>query len=179
MRARIFSAIYFLRRSVLGRGLERFAGLKRLYRYFLQNRNLPTQLLVTAQGNKFFLDPRDAMSKDLLSHGVWEEYETQIFKETISPGDVVLDIGANIGYYSLIAARLVGDTGKVHAFEPEPNSRDLLEKNIAVNKCSNIVCIGVVFPTAKEHSPCTRKRIILAPRRSLRTTSSAAWVGQQ
>jgi len=53
----------------------------------------------------------------------------------------VVDIGANIGYYSLIAAKLVGKNGIVYAFEPEPRNYELLCKNIRVNGFSNVIPI--------------------------------------
>ena len=52
---------------------------------------------------------------------------------------VVVDIGSNIGYYTLIAAKILGSSGKVYAFEPEPNNYELLLKNIEVNGYTNIV----------------------------------------
>ncbi len=54
---------------------------------------------------------------------------------------VVVDIGANIGYYTLIAAKLIGDNSKVYAFEPEPESYKLLAKNIKTNDYANVVTI--------------------------------------
>jgi FkbM family methyltransferase len=53
----------------------------------------------------------------------------------------VVDIGANIGYYTLIAARLVGKKGTVYAFEPEPTNYKLLCENIAINGYTNVVPI--------------------------------------
>lgn len=62
-----------------------------------------------------------------------------MFKRVIKPGMTVVDVGANIGYYTLLSARLVGDTGKVYAFEPDPSYYSLLKKNIEVNKLAAIV----------------------------------------
>jgi FkbM family methyltransferase len=52
-----------------------------------------------------------------------------------------VDLGANIGYFSLLAARLVGREGKVYAFEPEPRNFGLLLKNIELNGYNNIVAV--------------------------------------
>ena len=62
-----------------------------------------------------------------------------MFKRVIKPGMTVVDVGANIGYYALLSARLVGDTGKVYAFEPDPSYYSLLKKNIEVNRLASIV----------------------------------------
>lgn len=73
-----------------------------------------------------------------------DEYEpdvTKIFLNEIHEGDIVIDIGANIGYFTLLAARLVGEKGKVFAFEPEPNNYDLLLKNIEINNYKNVIPI--------------------------------------
>ena len=51
-----------------------------------------------------------------------------ILKQNIYQGNTVLDIGANIGYYTLIMSKLVGSTGKVYAFEPEPKNFEILKK---------------------------------------------------
>lgn len=77
----------------------------------------------------------------LLKDKVWEPFETELFRSTIAPGMTVLDVGANLGYYSLIAARAVGDAGRVFAFEPDPDNFQLLCKNIEINGYNNIVPI--------------------------------------
>jgi FkbM family methyltransferase len=73
-----------------------------------------------------------------LSRGIYEDYTTEVFKNLIKLNMTVVDIGANIGYFTLIASRLAG---KVYAFEPEPHNYDLLVKNIAVNNYKNIITI--------------------------------------
>ena len=59
--------------------------------------------------------------------------QLNILKSVLRPGDHVLEIGANIGYYAMIAARAVGATGHVTAFEPDPRNVDFLERNIRLN----------------------------------------------
>lgn len=61
-----------------------------------------------------------------------------VFIELVREGMIVVDIGAHMGYYTLLAARAVGDKGKVFAFEPEPSNYALLVKNIRL-RASNIM----------------------------------------
>jgi len=68
----------------------------------------------------------------------YEPYTTEIFKQTIKPGAVVVDIGAQFGYFSLLAARQVGVEGRVFAFEPSISNFKLLSDNIRLNKYENI-----------------------------------------
>ena len=70
-----------------------------------------------------------------------ENFETELSKKIVKRSASVIDIGANIGYYSLIFAKLVGKNGKVYAFEPDPENFRLLVKNILENKYKNIVPI--------------------------------------
>jgi FkbM family methyltransferase len=95
-------------------------------------------ILISVQGSKMYVNTQDkAIVPNLLKDGLWEEYETELVHKLIKPGDIVVDIGANIGYYTLIAAKLTKDNGKVYSFEPEPNNFQLLSKNIAVNGYKN------------------------------------------
>jgi FkbM family methyltransferase len=65
--------------------------------------------------------------------GLLEPGVTRRFCELVKPGMVVVDVGANIGVYTLHAARLVGDAGRVHSFEPTPRIRGILRDNIQIN----------------------------------------------
>ena len=78
------------------------------------------------QGQKMFLDPGDSIG--LSVNEIYEPCVVAVANKEIKKGGVVLDIGANIGYFTLIFARLVGDNGKVYAFEPDPANFALLKK---------------------------------------------------
>lgn len=67
-----------------------------------------------------------------------EKSEDRFFVQRIRPGEAVLDLGANVGLYSLLFAKLVGPSGSVLAFEPGPKSFKLLERNIKENGYKNI-----------------------------------------
>jgi len=103
-------------------------------------------------GNKMYLDLKDpGISSDLLRDGIREPFLTESIQKEIKDGDVIVDIGANIGYYALQEARLVGDNGKVYAIEPVPENVELLKKNIELNNYSNIevfqLAVGAVNKT--------------------------------
>lgn len=72
-------------------------------------------------------------------HRIHEPVTTEIFKKLIKEGNTVIDVGANIGYFTLLAARLVGHKGKVFSFEPEPRNFAYLTKNLELNKYKNVV----------------------------------------
>lgn len=94
------------------------------------------------QGHKMFLDLKDALG---LSVRAYEPLETEFVKKEIKKGNVVLDLGAHIGYYTLIFAKLVGENGKVIAFEPDPDNFALLEKNVKVNDYQNVTLVQKVI----------------------------------
>lgn len=95
---------------------------------------------VEIDGHKMFLDSLDSLRLSI--NGVYEEFETEIVKKIIKKGDVVIDVGANIGYYTLIFAKLVGQEGKVFAFEPEPTNFNILKKNVKINEYENVILIN-------------------------------------
>lgn len=78
---------------------------------------------------------------DLLKGQGYEKGTTRVFTELIKEGMNVVDIGANIGYYTLLAARKVRPDGKVYAFEPEPQNFKLLLGNLRLNGYENAVAI--------------------------------------
>lgn len=78
-------------------------------------------------------------------HGCWlgsYEYEKQkLFQENISSGNVVYDLGGHVGFYTLLASVLVGNTGKVVSFEPLPDNLKYLKKHLEINHISNVQVI--------------------------------------
>ncbi len=70
--------------------------------------------------------------------GRWEPESHKIFVKMIKPGQTIFDLGANNGIHSLLFSKLVGDTGKVFAFEPLADNISEIEKNCALNKIKNI-----------------------------------------
>jgi FkbM family methyltransferase len=74
--------------------------------------------------------------------GVWEPNFTIWLERTLRPGDVFVDVGAHLGYFSLLASRLVGPAGAVVAIEPLSVSFELLRRNIATNGASNIRAVN-------------------------------------
>lgn len=74
------------------------------------------------------------------------EYKTiNQMKSLVKEGDVILDIGANIGMYSIFLSKIVGDNGKVYAFEPNPTTASILKKNLILNDCKNVVVAEIAL----------------------------------
>ncbi|RLC32114.1 MAG: hypothetical protein DRH32_03305 [Deltaproteobacteria bacterium] len=87
-------------------------------------------------------DERDAcVSGYIREHRIWEPYETSLVMKYLKPGSVFLDIGANIGYYAVLASAIVGSKGLVIAYEPDPDNYRLLMLNLETNNgFRNAVC---------------------------------------
>jgi len=119
-------------------------GFKSIYytiRFFVEHKLL---------GNRFFCRPvfdyklivdgtDPGISKELRIYGCRELEHRYILMNILKKGMTVWDLGANIGYYAIMEARLVGDTGKVYAVEPSPTNIDLLRKNITLNRCDGLI----------------------------------------
>lgn len=104
--------------------------MNRIHTY-MGNYTVLTQLIY---GPKMYLDSRElSMTGHLIIEGYWEKWVTDVFRNTIGPGMTVCDFGANCGYYSMIAAQLVGSEGKVHAFEPNPFHHENFTKSKLIN----------------------------------------------
>ena len=84
--------------------------------------------------NKMFLSTRDlGLSCHLMLDGFWEIWLTLFFASVVKPGMTVIDVGANMGYYTVLLGDIVGARGRVEAIEPVPSTVDLLRKSVELN----------------------------------------------
>jgi FkbM family methyltransferase len=113
-------------------------------------------------GVKMLVDLRDrAVGRVLFEKRAYEIAETAFVKSYLRPGMVFVDVGANIGYYTILAGRLVGSQGIVVAVEPEPWNFQILSRNIRRNRLKNVVpvrmaagrqpCEGMLFKSSTNY----------------------------
>lgn len=91
-------------------------------------------------GGRFEYPLSSAIGEQLFA-GWFEPAEVAFARRHLQPGDVVLDVGANAGLYTVIAARAVGASGHVYAFEPDERALALLRRNVEVNGLKNVTVI--------------------------------------
>jgi FkbM family methyltransferase len=97
------------------------------------------------------LDPLDYVDcYYLLFPHLWDQHEVAHLREMLRPGDVFLDIGSHVGFYTLLAAKAVGDRGKVLAIEAEPETHARLRMNIASNRLSNVIAVNIGVSDRRE-----------------------------
>jgi len=122
------------RKKFSGRGLKKYSLIQKIDNY--TQSKLKSNFTIV-DGQKMYLDAKDNLSLSVF--GIYEPLETSLVKKEIKKGNSVIDIGAFIGYYSLIFAKLVGLQGKAFAFEPQENPFSLLKKNLEINEYKNYV----------------------------------------
>lgn len=95
--------------------------------------DLPGEVLVpTADGRRLYADLSTGMCDLIFFLGEYERAVTTLVGSVVRPGDVCLDVGANMGWYTTLLHKLAGPTGEVHAFEPVPAIFGALERNVAL-----------------------------------------------
>ena len=121
---------------------KRFLGLSRREKYFAVARR--ARRIMPSLAVPFRLPfgawwlAEDSVLDYELSHEGYESAELSFVQRLLRPGMTMLDLGAHHGLYSLLAARCVGETGKVIAFEPSPRERVRLERHLKLNKARNV-----------------------------------------
>jgi FkbM family methyltransferase len=105
---------------------------------------MDAQLVVPIHGgSRMIVDTSDTMGRVIAASGVWEPHVTAMVSRLLSPGDVCVDVGAHIGYYTVLAARLVGPGGRVYALEPSPAVNAALRANVVLNSATQVTTLRV------------------------------------
>jgi FkbM family methyltransferase len=138
----VFKAFVSLVRPLWGKGIGKISFIGATYKY-LYHHLAVREVTTRIHGINMIIRTSefDGISHELLYESAYEPYEAEVFRQFLAEGMTVVDVGANIGYYTLLAAKLVGDKGRVFAFEPEPQNYTLLTRNIELNKCKNVTAI--------------------------------------
>ncbi|MFC1992422.1 FkbM family methyltransferase [Chloroflexota bacterium] len=133
-------------RFLSGKGIGIIPGATALYDFIFWHL-CPHKSILEIQGNKMYMNPKNLPKrfrntfKYFTKYQIHEELTTELFKKVVKDGDIVVDLGANVGYFTLLASKLVGKEGRVYAFEPEPLNYSILIKNIELNGYKNIISV--------------------------------------
>jgi Protein-L-isoaspartate(D-aspartate) O-methyltransferase (PCMT) len=92
----------------------------------------------TREGARLEVDASDLVGTYIAYFGVWEPNLTSWLEGRLRPGDVFVDVGANVGYFTVLASRLVGESGRVVAIEPSPLANSVLRRNVSDNGGENV-----------------------------------------
>lgn len=111
---------------------------------YLGPRLLPSpseEVEVKLLGGKRMVVPQGSPSTRNYMTGLYETDVTRLFTRVVKEGMSVVDVGANIGYYTLLASELVRGAGRVYAFEADPKIYGYLQRNVEANACLNVVAV--------------------------------------
>ena len=96
--------------------------------------------LAECRYGRFLYNRNDSyVGRSLEQYGEWSDAEVDLFRQILRPGDHVLEAGSNIGSHTVALSQLVGDDGMVHSFEPMRHTHQLLNANLALNECFNVL----------------------------------------
>jgi FkbM family methyltransferase len=104
------------------------------------------RLIETPGGRRFRVNVGERLGSDFYYGFDADRTDAEVVTALVDRGDVVVDVGANFGYYTVLTAEAAGATGVVHAFEPDPDAFKLLTDNVALNGLDNVrlydLCLG-------------------------------------
>ena len=140
---KLLQKLFYPFRSLFGKGfgnIRLFATIFRiLVRIFIPKQHIVVEandckLGMVVGGDRGF----DSLASGIIFGIGYERKNTKLFKHFVKKDMTVVDVGAHIGYYTILASKMVGDNGIVWAFEPEPRNLINLEANVELNMCSNV-----------------------------------------
>jgi FkbM family methyltransferase len=124
----------FITSPLFGSGITNHYPMNILYKHM---KKIFRKDYVYINNYQLYLDLIDSLG--LSCNGKFEPFETAVMQSLVKPGYRVIDVGANIGYYTILFSRLTGSKGQIYAFEPDPNNFAILSKNIRINHINNCV----------------------------------------
>ncbi|MEU2559476.1 FkbM family methyltransferase [Streptomyces longispororuber] len=108
------------------------------------------RVVETVFGARFAVDTQDLIQRYIYLFGVWEPHLTRWLRDRLRPGDVFVDVGANIGYLSVLASRLVGPAGRVVAVEASPDFHRQVLRHRELNGCANLRAVNAAVSDRPE-----------------------------
>lgn len=108
-------------------------------------------------------DLRDSVQRSLFYSGTFEPHTSALIKSHLAPGDTFLDVGANVGHYTFLAAREVGPSGRIHAIEASRETADALAADVRTNGLEAFVSVRNVAAGATEGRAAVREGDELSP----------------
>lgn len=169
----------------IGKRMIRFAERLGQRRSQIVREGTDRDLYRTFLNRLYWLNKSGSVDQSIIETGIFEHASTRIVDQFVKKGDVVLDVGANIGYYTVQFADLVGKEGSVIAFEPTRHFGEVLKANIEANQLTNVLVhefglssrefttdIDIGISSATMHSSNYYDPIVRHERISLRTLDS-------
>jgi len=138
MKDMAFRLLGKLTKPFLGKGLAENKLLRTLNTTAYKALKPPLPTYVDYEGGRMYTygTQYPEIPIQVMAYGLWEPYETKVMKELIKEGMHVVDIGANIGYYTLLFSKWTGEKGRVTSFEVDENVYNTLQYNTWLNLCS-------------------------------------------
>ncbi len=135
---------YMLRKHPDSNTVFQVVSLKNKYPNWLME--LRTEVVLRLKhGFELYCDGTDYLGRHLIRYREWEPLITKTIQHLLRPGDTCIDIGANVGYHTIVMSQSVQSAGLVFAFEPSLVNLSKLLRNLQLNSCGNVVLASLAL----------------------------------